>query len=145
MQTACVGRLWVETIKWWDRIHRVSSAVGWDQRRQRSCTRCFSFHLAFLFCSSCVRSGRATESSTNISPSTWWGERVALNGVFPGAALKLCTVVVVQVSLRGGCPWCHPEGLCRMRSSLEETDFSVGLETCWCIPPSVKACREHIF
>lgn len=119
----CISRWCVETTKWWDQICRTSSAVCWDQRRKR-----FSFRLPFLFYSSCARSGRAMGSSTNTNPSTWWGESSALHVVFPWGSAG-----AVHNDARG------PR---RMRSSLGKKEFSMGLETRRCVPPSVKACRN---
>lgn len=87
-----------------------------------------AFAFALLFYSSCARSGRAMGSSTNINRSTWWGESSALHMGFPGGS--------------AGAVHSGARGLRRMRSSLGEKEFSVGLETQRCIPPSAKVCRN---
>lgn len=91
---------------------------------------CGALAFAILFYSSCARSGRATASFINISRLTWWGESSALRVAFPWGSAE---AVHSDVGLRS------------MGSSLGEKEFSVGLQTRWCIPPSVKACRGHTF
>lgn len=82
--------------------------LGWNPGVARRCFNLSShLSLAFLFSSSCVRNGRATECFINTSPSTWSGESLALGLEFPRGrdeALQGCSCPWGDAALSGGIP-----------------------------------------